>query len=65
MKISGEQLPNKANFRTFLPLNDSNFRSKSVNCLRVTKNVKEIKFEGVSAELESKNVFRDNNSQDI
>ena len=37
----------------------------SVKDLRVTKNVKEIKFEGVWGELESKKVSRDNNSQNI
>ena len=35
----------------------------SVKGLRVTKNVKEIKFEGVWGDLESKKVSRDNNSQ--
>ena len=37
----------------------------SVNDLRVTKNIKEIKFEGVWGELESKKVSRDNDSQNI
>ena len=37
----------------------------SVKDLRVTKNVKEIKFEWVWGELESKKVSRDNNSQNI
>ena len=37
----------------------------SVKNLRVTKNVKEIKFEGVWRELESKKVSRDNNTQNI
>ena len=37
----------------------------SVKDLRVTKNVKEIKFEGVWGELESKKVSRDNDSQNI
>ena len=37
----------------------------SVKDLRVTKNVKEIKSEGVWGELESKKVSRDNNSQNI
>ena len=32
---------------------------------RVTKNVKEIKFEGVWNELESKKLSRDNNSQNV
>ena len=65
MKRSGKQLPRKDNFRTFLPLNCFNFRFKQCERLRVTKNVKEIKFEGVWGELESKNVSRDNNSQNI
>ena len=38
---------------------------KSVKDLRVTKNVKEIKLEGVWGELESNKVSRDNNSQNI
>ena len=33
--------------------------------LRVAKNVKEVKFEWVWEELESKKVSRDNNSQNI
>ena len=37
----------------------------SVKDLRVTKNVKEINFEGVWGELESKKVSRDNDSQNI
>ena len=37
----------------------------SVKDLRVTKNVKEIKFKGVWGELESKKVSRDNNTQNI
>ena len=37
----------------------------SVKDLRVTKNVKEIKFEGVWGELKSKKVSRDNISQNI
>ena len=37
----------------------------SVNNFSVTKNVKEIKFEGVWGELESRKVSRDNNSQNI
>ena len=37
----------------------------SVKDFRVTKNVKEIKFEGVWGELESRKVSRDNNSQNI
>ena len=37
----------------------------SVKDVRVTKNVNEIKFEGVGGQLESKKVSRDNNSQII
>ena len=37
----------------------------SVKGLRVTKNIKEIKFGGVWGELESKKVSRDNESQNI
>ena len=37
----------------------------SVKDLRVTKNDKEINFEGVLGELESKKVSRDNNWQNI
>ena len=37
----------------------------SAKDLRVTKNVKEIKFEGVWGELELKKISRDNNSQNI
>ena len=33
--------------------------------LQVTKNVEEIKFEGVCGELEAKNDSRDNNSQNV
>ena len=38
---------------------------KSVKDLRFTKNVKEIKFEGVWGDLESKKISRDNNSSNI
>ena len=41
-----------------LPLNCYNFRLKYVEALRFTKNVKEIKFQGVCGELESKNSFK-------
>ena len=37
----------------------------SVKDLTVTKNVKDLKFEGVGGELESKKVSRDNNWQNI
>ena len=43
MKRSEKQLPSKVNFSTFLQL----------NCKRVTKIVKEIRFEGIWGELES------------
>ena len=36
-----------------------------MKCLRVTKIVKEIKFEGAWDELEAKNISRDNQSQNI
>ena len=39
--------------------------SNSMKDFRVTKNVKEIKFEGVWGERESRKVSRDNNSQNI
>ena len=55
MKRSEKMLPSKANFRTFLSLNFFNVRSKnSVKDLRVTKNVKENRFEGVWGEVEFK-----------
>ena len=58
MKRSKTQLPKKANFRTFLPLIALNLGSSSVEGLRVTKNVKAIKFEAVLGELESKKGFQ-------
>ena len=51
MKRSVKHLSSEANFCHFLQLNWSNF---SVKGLRVTKIVKEIQFEGVWGELESK-----------
>ena len=65
MKRSEKQLPSKANFRTFLPLSALILGENSVEGLIVTKNVKEIKFEGVWGELGSKKVSRHNISQDI
>ena len=56
MKRSEKQLPSKAN---------CSILANCVNGLRVTKIVKEIKFEGVSSEQKSKNYFRDNHSQNI
>ena len=51
---------------TFLTLNLFIFRSENgVKGLRVTKNIKEIRFEGVWRKLESKKVPRDNNPQNI
>ena len=47
MKRSEKQLPSKTNFSPF-----------HVKDLRVTKIVKEIKFEGVWSELESKKGFQ-------
>ena len=58
MKGSEKQLPSKANVRTFLSLNRCNFRLKQCEGLRVTKNVKEVKFEGVRGELERKKSFQ-------
>ena len=65
MKRSGKQLPRKDNFRTFCHSIALMLGLNSVKDLRVTKNVKEIKFEGVWGELESKKVSRDNNTQNI
>ena len=65
MKRSGKQLPRKDNFRTFLPLIALILGLNSAKDLRVTKNIKEIKFEGVWGELQSKKDSRDNNSQNI
>ena len=48
-----------------LQRNCSNFSLKLLKCLRVTKIVKEIKFEGVWDELEGKSVSRHNHSQSI
>ena len=45
MKRSKKQLPSKAIFSAFLQLNCSSFRLKSVKGLRVSKTVKETKFE--------------------
>ena len=42
-----------------------NLGLNSVKDLRVTKNVKGIKFEGVWGELESKKISRENKSQNI
>ena len=58
MKISEKELPSNANLRSFLLLNCSNFKLKRFKGVRVTKRVKQIKFEGVWGELESKNSFQ-------
>ena len=58
MKRSEKQLPSKANFMTFFTRNCSKFRLNSVKGLRDTKNVKEIKFEGVWGELKSKKCYQ-------
>ena len=50
MKRSEKQLPSKANFRTL--------ETRLLKGLRVTKNVKEIKFEGIWGNLESKKGFQ-------
>ena len=44
---------------TFFTRNCCKFRLNSVKGLRVTKNVKEIKFEGVWGELKSKKMIPD------
>ena len=65
MKGSEEQFPSKAKFRIFCDLIALLLGQNSVKGLRLTKKVKEIKFEGVCGKLESKKVSRDNNSQNI
>ena len=65
VKRSEKQLPSKSNFRTFCHSIALILGWNSVKGLRVIKYVKEIKFEGVWGELESKKVSRDNNSQNI
>ena len=58
---TSEKLPSKANSSNFLQLNCSDFRLKlcerSMKGLRVTKIVKQIKFEGVRGDLETKKMF--------
>ena len=53
----GKQLPNRANLKIFYHLIALVLGSNSAKCLRVTKRVKKIKFEGVWSELESKETF--------
>ena len=65
MNRSEKQLPSKTNFRTFLPFNALILIKNSVKGLRVTKIVKEVKFEEVWGELESKKVSRGNHSKNI
>ena len=57
MKRLEKQLPSKASFSPILQLNCSNLCYISVKDLRVTKIVKEIKFEGAWGELECKKMF--------
>ena len=57
-KGSEKQLSRKGNFCTFCKLIALTLGWNSFKSLRVTKNVKEIKFEGVWDELESKNGFQ-------
>ena len=52
-----KQLPNRANLKIFYHLIALVLGSNSAKCLRVTKRVKKIKFEGVWSELESKETF--------
>ena len=59
------QLLSKSNFRTFWHLIALFLGENSGKRLRVTKNVKVIKFEGVCGELESKKNSTDDNSQNI
>ena len=54
MKRLEKHLPSKTNFRAFCHLITPGF---SVKGLRVTKIVKDVKFEGVLVELESKKKF--------
>ena len=63
MKRSEKQLPSKVNFSTFCHLIAISLGQNSVKALKVNKIVKEIKFLGVSGELEEKKVSRDNNSK--
>ena len=65
MKRSGKQLPHKIYLGVFCHSISLILGLNSVKDLRVTKNVKEIEFEGVWGDLESKKVSRDNNSQNI
>ena len=58
MKRFQKQLPINANFSTFLQLNCSNFMLKLRERPRVTKTVKEIKFEEVWAESQEKISFQ-------
>ena len=65
MGRSEKQLPNKANFSIFCNLIALILGSNCGEGLRVTKIVKEIKFEEVWGELEAKNISRDNHSRNI
>ena len=54
MKTLEKQLPNKANFRLLCHLIALILGQNSVKILRVTKNVKAIKFKGVWLEYDKK-----------
>ena len=58
MKRSGGELSRKANFKAFSHLIALILGEDSVESLRVTKNVKEINFEMVRCEVESKKCFQ-------
>ena len=58
MKSWEKQLPSKANIRTFLSLTALILGQNSVKDIKVTKIVKEIKFEGVWGELELKKTLQ-------
>ena len=60
-----KQLPSKGNFGIFCNITALILGQNWVKTVRVTKIVKEIKFEGVWGKLEAKNVSRDNHSQNI
>ena len=58
VKRSEKQLPSKANFCFFFLLNCSNFKLKQCKRHRVTKILKQIMFQGVWGESESKTGFQ-------
>ena len=65
VKRSKKKLSSNTNFSTFLQLCGSNFRLQLFKDLRVTKIVKQIKFEGTWGKLEAKTVSRDNHREII